>query len=152
MNNKEELSNLFGNILGVKVNLIGEDTSFDEQTFITAITNWEQAWKVQNQLLLNCGILLEGYDGLLYTALDNLAQLTFGKEKADIIGWYIYQSKRDDGSTYKIIDPRDKKEYILATPKDLYDFLKTVTTYEFDIEDDGTIGDFPSEDEDDQDL
>jgi hypothetical protein len=134
MTNKDNLNNLFTSILGVKINLIGDEPEINEQMFINIIEKWEKAWKVQNNLLLHFGLLFEGYDGLLYDALDNMAVMMFGKEKADIIHWYIYESKREDGSTYKLIDPRDSKEYLIKTPKDLYHFLKTIDTFKFEID------------------
>jgi hypothetical protein len=60
--------------------------------------------------------------------------MMFGKGKADIIHWYVYESKKEDGSTYTLIDPRDNKEYLLKTPKDLFYFLKTVDIFEFEVD------------------
>jgi hypothetical protein len=135
MTNKENLNNLFTSILGVKIDLVGDEPELNEQMFIDIIEKWEKAWAVQNILLTKYGVLLEGYDGLLYDALDNLSIMMFGKGKADIIHWYIYESKKEDGSTYTLIDPRDSKEYILKTPKDLFQFLKTIDIFEFEIDD-----------------
>jgi hypothetical protein len=135
MTNKENLNNLFTSILGVKIDLVGDEPELNEQMFIEIIEKWEKAWAVQNILLTQYGVLLEGYDGLLYDALDNLSIMMFGKGKADIIHWYIYESKKEDGSTYTLIDPRDSKEYILKTPKDLFQFLKTIDIFEFEIDD-----------------
>jgi hypothetical protein len=135
MTNKENLNNLFTSILGVKIDLVGDEPELNEQMFIEIIEKWEKAWAVQNILLTQYGVLLEGYDGLLYDALDNLSIMMFGKGKADIIHWYVYESKKEDGSTYTLIDPRDSKEYILKTPKDLFQFLKTIDIFEFEIDD-----------------
>ena len=68
MTNKDNLNNLFTSILGVKINLIGDEPEINEQMFINIIEKWEKAWKVQNNLLLHFGLLFEGYDGLLYDA------------------------------------------------------------------------------------
>ena len=144
MTNKENLNNLFTSILGVKIDLVGDEPELNEQMFIDVIEKWEKAWIVQNTLLTQYGVLFEGYDGLLYDALDNLSIMMFGKSKADIIHWYIYESKKEDGSTYTLIDPRDNKEYILKTPKDLFQFLKTIDIFEFEIDND------EEEDEDDE--
>lgn len=134
MTNKENLNSLFTSILGVKIDLVGDEPELNEQMFIEIIEKWEKAWAVQNILLTQYGVLLEGYDGLLYDALDNLSIMMFGKGKADIIHWYVYESKKEDGSTYTLIDPRDSKEYILKTPKDLFYFLKTIDIFEFEID------------------
>lgn len=134
MTNKENLNSLFTSILGVKIDLVGDEPELNEQMFIEIIEKWEKAWAVQNILLTQYGVLLEGYDGLLYDALDNLSIMMFGKGKADIIHWYVYESKKEDGSTYTLIDPRDSKEYILKTPKDLFHFLKTIDIFEFEID------------------
>lgn len=134
MTNKENLNGLFTSILGVKIDLVGDEPELNEQMFIEIIEKWEKAWAVQNILLTQYGVLLEGYDGLLYDALDNLSIMMFGKGKADIIHWYVYESKKEDGSTYTLIDPRDSKEYILKTPKDLFYFLKTIDIFEFEID------------------
>jgi hypothetical protein len=136
MTNKENLNNLFTSILGVKIDLVGDEPELNEQMFIDVIEKWEKAWAVQNILLTQYGVLFEGYDGLLYDVLDNLSIMMFGKDKADIIHWYVYESKKEDGSTYTLIDPRDNKEYILKTPKDLFHFLKTIDIFEFEIDND----------------
>ena len=144
MNNKEDINDLFSNMLGVNVNLIGEEAGINEQQFYNIIGKWEKAWMMQNAMLLNFGLIFEGYDSLLYDALDNLSVMMFGKEKVDIIHWYVYESKRENGVPYKLINPKNAKEYTLATPKDLYFFLKTVETFEFEI-------DNSDEDEEDED-
>jgi molybdenum cofactor biosynthesis enzyme MoaA len=73
MTNKENLNGLFTSILGVKIDLVGDEPELNEQMFIEIIEKWEKAWTVQNTLLTQYGVLLEGYDGLLYDALDNLS-------------------------------------------------------------------------------
>jgi hypothetical protein len=134
MSNKGEINNLFNDILGVQVNVVGDSPTIDEQMFCYIIEKWERAWSVQNKLM-ETGILLEGYDGLLYDSLDTLSVLTFGKEKALIIHWYVYEGKNDDGTPRTLIDPQTRKEYNLLTPKDLFMFLTTVEGTEFIVKD-----------------
>jgi hypothetical protein len=146
MNNKEELNKLFSNILGTKIELTGEDKTINETVFESMIKQWETAWNIQNELLSKFGVFFEGYDSHLYNALNDAAELLYGKAKAEIIQWWIYDSKKEDGTRYVLIDPNTTKEYILDTPKDLYEFLKTVDSTSFEIND----GDEEDDEEDEE--
>jgi|688.fasta_scaffold116905_4 hypothetical protein len=146
MNNKEELNKLFSNILGTKIELTGEDKTINETVFESMIKQWETAWSIQNELLSKFGVFFEGYDSHLYNALNDAAELIYGKAKAEIIQWYIYDSKKEDGTRYVLTDPETLKEYTLNTPKDLYLFLKNIDSTSFEIND----GEEVDDDEDDE--
>jgi hypothetical protein len=138
MGNKQELNKIFSNILGVEVSLQSNE-GFDEQMFISIINNWEKAWIMKNELIDKYGILFEGYDTLLFEALEYQTSLLFGKSKAEVIEWYIYEGKDEKGESYSLIDPQTKKSYKLKNAKDLYEFLKIVDNFQslnFENEDD----------------
>lgn len=135
MDNKQNLNKIFSNILGVEVNLQNNE-GFDEHMFIKVIERWEQAWKINNDLINNYGVILESYDSLLYNALDDFSTLLYGPEKSNFIRWYIYEGKDENGKPYSITDPQTKKSYTLKNAKDLYNFLKSVdVSQSFDIDD-----------------
>lgn len=134
MDSKQNLNKIFSNILGVEISLQNNE-GFDEHMFIKIIEHWEQAWKINNELINNYGVILESYDSLLYNALDDFATLLYGPEKSNLIHWYIYESKDENGKPYSITDPQTKKSYILKNAKDLYNFLKSVDiSQSFDID------------------
>lgn len=124
MSNKQELNQIFSDILGVNIILKEDTTGYDEQVFIKVIENWENAWFVKGELMDKYGILFEGHDNLLFEALDNLVTLTYGKAKSEIIQWYIYEGKDEKGEPYTLTDPNTKKSYTLKNAKDLFEFLK----------------------------
>lgn len=135
MDSKQNLNKIFSNILGVEVNLQNNE-GFDEHMFIKVIERWEQAWKINNDLINNYGVILESYDSLLYNALDDFSTLLYGPEKSNLIRWYIYEGKDENGKPYSITDPQTKKSYTLKNAKDLYNFLKSVDiSQSFDIDD-----------------
>lgn len=144
MNNKQELNQIFSDILGVNIILKEDTAGYDEQKFIKVIENWELAWKVKGQLMEQFGILFEGHDNLLFEALDDLVTLMYGKVKSEIIQWYIYEGKDEKGEPYKLTDPNSKKTYTLKNAKDLFEFLKL----DFDIDNLPELED--EEDEDDE--
>jgi len=125
MSSKQELNKIFSNILGVEVNLQNNE-GFDEHMFIKIIERWEQAWKMNNDLINKYGIILESYDSLLYDALDDFITLVYGREKAEVVQWYIYEGKDEKGEPYALTDPQTQKSYKLKNAKDLYEFLKIV--------------------------
>ena len=131
MVNKQQVNKLFNDILGVDVKIIGDESTLDEKVFCYLIERWETAWKTKTKLLIENGVALDGYDNMLYDTIDMLISIHFGKEKADIIHWYIYESKDEIGTAFAIVNKKTKKEYILKTPKDLYVFLNTENAQDF---------------------
>jgi hypothetical protein len=129
MSSNQELNKIFSNILGIEVNLQNNE-GFDEQMFIKIIDNWEKAWVVKNELIDKYGVLFEGYDNLLFEALECQTSLLYGKNKAEVIQWYIYEGKDEKGEPYSLVDPQTKKSYKLKNAKDLFEFLKIIDTFQ----------------------
>lgn len=129
MNYREDINKLFDNILGVKVILVDNSGSplgqMDEKVFIHMITKWKQAWEMQDKLISEFGLLLEGYDGLLYEALETSILLSFSQKQAETILWYVYNDNEPDSKRI-LLDPKTLKEYKLETPKDLYDLIQHI--------------------------
>ena len=142
MNNKQELNQIFSDMLGITIILDEEKSGYDEKAFIKVIENWERAWFVKNELIDKYGILWEGIDNLLFSALEEMIVLMYGEKKSEMIQWYIYENKDENNKPTTLVDPNTKKSYTLSTPKDLYDFIQL----EFDIDNLPSI-----EDEDDDD-
>jgi hypothetical protein len=131
MVNKQQVNKLFNDILGVNVKVIGDESTLDEKTFCYIIDKWENAWKTKTKLLIENGLAFDGYDGMLYDTIDALIVIHFGKEKADIIHWYVYESKDENDVAYAIVNKKTQEEFILKTSKDLYKFLSTVNPQDF---------------------
>ena len=146
MNNKQELNQIFSDILGVTIILNEDKSGYDEKAFIRVIENWERAWFVKNDLIDKYGILFEGVDNLLFPALEEMVTLMYGEKKSEIIQWYIYENKDEKGKPTTLTDPNTKKSYTLNKPKDLYDFIQL----EFDIDNLPSIEDSDENEEDDE--
>lgn len=146
MNNKQELNQIFSDILGINIILNEEKSGYDEKAFIKIIENWERAWFVKNELIDKYGILFEGVDNLLFPALEDMITLMYGEKKSEMIQWYIYENKDENGKPTTLIDPNTKKSYTLNKPKDLYDFIQL----EFDIDNLPSIEEDEDEDDDEE--
>jgi hypothetical protein len=131
-------------MLGINISL-DIDARIDEELFIKIIDNWEQTRIMQDELVLKYGVAFDKIDELMNNALVNSMVLLYGKNKADVIEWYIYESKDENGKPYALVDPKTKKEYIMYSPKNLYEFLKILD----DLEGNENLYEDESDDEND---
>jgi hypothetical protein len=144
MSNKQELNKIFSEILGVDIVLNEDNTGYDKQLFIKIIENWTSAYDLSNELATKYGIVFDTIENLLLDSLENTMVLMYGKNKAEIIHWFIYDSKDKNGKPYTLTDSKTETKYTLNNAGELFDFLKSVDDIEnLSIEDD--------EDEDDND-
>lgn len=146
MNNQQELNKIFSEILGINIVLNEDTTGYDKRAFVKIIENWEKAWSLKGELIEKFGILFDGYDGLLFEALEDMVVLMYGNEKAEVIQWYIYEGKDEEGKPYTLSDPNSKKSFTLKNASDLYDFIQL----EFDIDNLPSLEANEEDDEDDE--
>lgn len=130
MSNKQELNQIFSDILGVNIILNENPDGYDKSIFVDIIEKWEKAWLIKNELIDKYGILFEGFDNLLFDALENMTSLLYGKNKSEVIQWYIYEGKDEDGEPYTLTNPETGKSYTLKNANDLYEFIQ----FEFNID------------------
>ena len=64
------------------------------------------------------------YDEKFYKVIDNLIELQFGKEAAELIFFYLYERENPDGSTNELLDKNDNI-VPLHNPSDLWNLIKT---------------------------
>jgi hypothetical protein len=131
MSNKQELNKIFSDILGVNIDLNEDNTGYDKQLFIKIIENWTSAYDLSNELATKYGIAFDGIENLLFDSLENTMVLMHGKNKAEIIHWFVYEGKDENGKPYTLTDNKTETKYVLNNAEELFEFLKEID----DIED-----------------
>jgi|TARA_R110000803_G_scaffold34538_1_gene75335 hypothetical protein len=96
-----------------------------ESLFVDTILTLESAWDADNSLHGDYGVDLMGFTTSFYHTIENLLVLQYGHSKAEIIWWWVVD-RFDAGGELLGIETEDGKPHILETPKQLYEFLKTL--------------------------
>lgn len=63
------------------------------------------------------------YDEKFYKVIDNLIEMQFGKEVAELIFFYLYERENPDGTINELID-EDRNIVPLHSPSDLWHLIK----------------------------
>jgi hypothetical protein len=130
MSNKQELNKIFSEILGVNILLNEDNTGYDKQLFIKIIEDWTSAYDLLNELATKYGVVFGTIENLLFDSLENTMVLIYGKNKAEIIHWFIYDSKDENGKPYILTDVKTETKYTLNNAEELFEFLKSIDDIE----------------------
>lgn len=136
-NNRQELNQIFSEILGINIILNEEDTTgYDKQLFIKIINNWIEAFELSNEMAMKYGVSFDKIENLLFNSLETTLLLMYGKDKSEVILWYIYEGRDEKGKPYTITNPKTKQSYTLNNAGDLFELLNEIDGLEqLDIED-----------------
>lgn len=69
------------------------------------------------------GIDIVKFEDPYFQIIDSLIYLNFGKEKGDLIMFYIYDRKNPDGTVNELVDKKGNA-VILNTVEDLWELVK----------------------------
>ena len=106
-----------------------------KQLFIKLVATWEETWNNQNEAYDKYGIDLSEYNVPLYSIIENLIRLIFGIEKSNVIFWYIYNRKNEDGTINKLTN-KSGNEYLIKDAVNLFELLNSVSDLDFNIDND----------------
>lgn len=126
MNNKQELNKIFSEILGVNISLDEDNTGYDKQLFVKTVENWTAAYNLSDELITKYGVSSEMIENLLFESLENTMVLLYGKNKAEIIYWFVYEGRDENGKPYALTNNKTKTKHILNTAGELFEFLKEI--------------------------
>jgi hypothetical protein len=120
---KDELRDLFKQVLGsdvnIKDNLIPSEKSF----FCLMVNKLDETHKSDEQLFETSGIDLTKVQNNLWLVIEALLKHTYGIHAFDMIMWYILDRFNPDGTIVPFEDEKGNS-ILMVTPKALYDFIK----------------------------
>ena len=120
---KDDLNNLFKEILGSNVTIKDNLVVNDETVFCLIVNKLDSAHRDDEALFELSGIDLTKSKGELWLVIETLLKLYYGESSFDIIMWWILDRFNPDGKVVPFED-ENGKTYSIITAKDLYHFVK----------------------------
>ena len=120
-----EIQHAINNILNVKSLIRRKKKSQSDkrkELFITIINAIEQIVTRQNMMYMELQLDFAKYDEPFLDTIDALIILYFGKEGADLIGWYLWERLNPDGTINPVLDEFGN-EITINTPAELWSVL-----------------------------
>ena len=98
-----------------------------KELFISIINSIEQISNRQNLMYSELNLDLTNYDEAFLDTIDALIILHFGKEGAELIGFYLWDRVAPDGSITPLLDAEGKEIY-LESAQDLWELLIAINS------------------------
>lgn len=95
------------------------------EIFFQLINSIDQINVRQALLFADLRVDFSTYDEKFFEVIDGLIQMSFGKQCADLIGFYLYDRFNVDGSMNPILT-EDGRELYLNDPYELWDLMKLI--------------------------
>jgi len=98
----------------------------EKEVFIENISILEEILQRSDKLFNGYSIDLYMYEEPFLQIIENLFLLKYGEIISEIVFWYLYDRKDDDGNIYPLVLEEEDKEpvdIILKTPTDLWKFI-----------------------------
>jgi hypothetical protein len=98
----------------------------EKEVFIENVTILEEILQRSDKLFNGYSIDLYMYEEPFLQIIENLFLLKYGEIVSEIVFWYLYDRKDDDGNIYPLVFEEEDKEpvdIILKTPTDLWKFI-----------------------------
>tara|TARA_R110001606_G_C15181332_1_gene629390 strand:- start:183 stop:581 length:399 start_codon:yes stop_codon:yes gene_type:complete len=119
---KDDLKNLFKEILGSDVTIKDTLVATDESLFCLLINKLDKAHKDDEALFELSGIDLTKSKSELWLIIETLLKVHYGESSFDMIMWWLLDRFNPDGKVVPF-EGEDGKTYSIITAKDLYQFL-----------------------------
>jgi hypothetical protein len=98
----------------------------EKEVFIENVTILEEILQRSDKLYNDYTIDLYMYEEPFLQIIENMFLLKYGEIISEIVFWYLYDRKDDDGNIYPLVFEEEDKEpvdIILKTPTDLWKFI-----------------------------
>jgi hypothetical protein len=98
----------------------------EKEVFIENVTILEEILQRSDKLFNGYSIDLYMYEEPFLQIIENIFLLKYGEIISEIVFWYLYDRKDDDGNIYPLVFEEEDKEpvdIILKTPTDLWKFI-----------------------------
>lgn len=122
-NNK--LKDIFETILGTKINLepLKETKGSDKENFMAFIEAFEYTIAAEDDIYEMFNIDITSITTPHYMLIESLLLQLYPNQIAELILWYIYDRKDEEGNINAIEDENGNL-YILKNSKDLWNFIQ----------------------------
>ena len=105
----------------------------EKETLIDIILLLDECF-ARSSLLEQNNLNIMNYEESFYVMIENLLYLKYGENKTDIILWWVYDRFDEEGEVkpIKLLSKEDntKKEIVIQTAEQLYEFLKQIDNQE----------------------
>ena len=101
----------------------------EEELFVESIGMLDYCWNRSNKLYEAFGLNTLEYEESYYQIIEDLLLIKYGFWKTEIILWYVFERKDEEGNINPLIVQyigEEDKELILETPLELWNFLSEV--------------------------
>jgi hypothetical protein len=126
MSTKKDLKDFFNKVLGVSIEIQGEDPTpevLDKKNFITFVDSYKKAVKRSMEVDDKHNLNLWEWNNLYAQSLEGLIYFTFDEYIAEVILWFIYEHDLvEDESDWVITDP-EENQHLIKTSEDLYELV-----------------------------
>lgn len=140
MISNEDVQKLFTTLYGISVELklpkqvLPPAIDHVKEYFVRSVSEWRNAYMVQDTLHIKYGIDLNGYDAKLYDALESMVFSFFGPVRGSIVIHFVYYPLNLEVEAFKIID-KNGRNYLIANAEELYYFIINAKDQDFYQED-----------------
>ena len=124
---REKIKNRLKAIGGDNLQIKESSKSLEKKkksNFIKIVTQFKQVWQVSNELGVEYGVNLVGYEDKYYRIIEGLMFEHYGKWAGEIIMWWVYEVDDPKKETYYVYDKDNKVKHPVKTIAQLYTTLK----------------------------
>lgn len=103
-----------------------QDIISEKDLFIELVGSMDHCWERSNNLYEIFGLNTLEYEEDYYKIIESLLLIKYGYWKTEIILWYVFGRKDEEGTVYPLTVQNvgeEDEEVILNTPLELWDFL-----------------------------
>jgi len=125
MSENNKIKDIFEKVLGTNIEIenIKIEKSSDKEFFINFISVFESINDADNDVYDMFSIDLTSIISPYHTLIESLLLMIYDAQITELILWYIYERKNEDG-TINTIQDESGNEYTLKNSKDLWSFIK----------------------------
>jgi hypothetical protein len=118
--------NNFGKKLKFTQRVKKQDIISEKDLFIELVGSMDHCWERSNNLYEIFGLNVLEYEEDYYKIIESLLLIKYGYCKTEIILWYVFGRKNEEGIIYPLTiqnTGEEDEEVFINTPLELWDFL-----------------------------
>ena len=120
---EDDIRDLFRGMLGSDIIIKDNIKANEEKLFVMLVEQLEKSKKLEekvNDIGLEIHLLVDP----LWIVIESMLKLQFGLDTYNLIMLYLYERFGPDGKLIPLVDEETGKNYLLETPKDLFNYIK----------------------------
>ena len=118
-----DIRDLFREMLGSDIIIKDNIKANEEKLFVMLVEQLEKSKKLEekvNDIGLEIHLLVDP----LWIVIESMLKPQFGLDTYNLIMLYLYERFGPDGKLIPLVDEETGKNYLLETPKDLFNYIK----------------------------